>query len=77
VRANFELTRAELRDIDRGADDSDLGTLDDAAHRIAAAENAAVFSGRQGAIGGVAEKTPHEPCTYARSSKVRSSGRPV
>ena len=65
LRADFELSRAELRDIDRGADDSDLGTLDDAAHRIAAAENTAVFAGWQSAITGVAEATPHEPMTLS------------
>jgi len=63
LRSDFELSRPELRDIDRGADDSDLGTLDDAAHRIAAAENTAVFAGWQSAITGVAEATPHEPMT--------------
>jgi uncharacterized linocin/CFP29 family protein len=61
VRANFELPPAELRDIDRGADDSDLEALDDAAHSIATAENAAVFHGWEGAIGGIADSTPHEP----------------
>jgi uncharacterized linocin/CFP29 family protein len=61
VRADFEVPRSELRDIDRGADDSDLGALDDAAHRIAAAENAAVFGGWQSAVVGIAEATPHEP----------------
>ena len=37
--------RAELRDADRGADDTDLGPLDKAAHQIAVAENIAVFHG--------------------------------
>src|ERR1700735_3724856 len=35
LRADFELSRAELRDADRGADDVDLGRLDRAAHDIA------------------------------------------
>lgn len=61
VRADFELARTEARDIDRGADDSDLGALDDAAHRIATAENTAVFGGWQGAISGIVESTPHDP----------------
>jgi uncharacterized linocin/CFP29 family protein len=60
LRASFELSRAELRDADRGADDADLGALDEAAHRLATAENVAVLQGWQGAIGGVAESTPLE-----------------
>src|ERR1700731_2544948 len=34
LRADFAISRAELRDADRGADDADLAALDDAAHRI-------------------------------------------
>src|SRR5271154_6703178 len=37
LRADFELSRAELRDGDRGADDTDLAGLDQAAHQIATA----------------------------------------
>jgi uncharacterized linocin/CFP29 family protein len=61
LRAGFELTRAELRDADRGADDADLDALDEAAHQIAVAENVAVLQGWQGAINGIAEASPHEP----------------
>jgi uncharacterized linocin/CFP29 family protein len=60
LRANFELSRAELRDADRGADDTDLEQLDKAAHRIAVAENVAVFHGWHGAIVGIGEASPHE-----------------
>jgi uncharacterized linocin/CFP29 family protein len=60
LRAEFELSRAELRDGDRGADDVDFATLDKAAHQIAIAENVAVFHGWQGAITGIAELSPHE-----------------
>jgi uncharacterized linocin/CFP29 family protein len=60
ARADFALSRAELMDADRGADDTDLGPLDDAAHQIALAENAAVFHGWTGAVAGIAEATPHE-----------------
>jgi uncharacterized linocin/CFP29 family protein len=67
LRADFEVSRAELRDADRGADDTELGALDDAAHRIATAENAAVFRGWQGAIGGIADSTPHEPMSFGGS----------
>jgi uncharacterized linocin/CFP29 family protein len=45
LRADFAVSRAELRDIDRGAVDPVLDDLDAAAKRIAEAENAAVFHG--------------------------------
>jgi uncharacterized linocin/CFP29 family protein len=60
LRADFELSRSELRDADRGADDTDLAALDTAAHQIAVAENVAVFHGWHGAIAGIAEASPHE-----------------
>jgi uncharacterized linocin/CFP29 family protein len=60
LRADFELSRAELRDADRGAEDVDLEPLDRAAHQIALAENVAVFHGWNGAITGIAEASPHE-----------------
>jgi uncharacterized linocin/CFP29 family protein len=60
LRADFELTRAELRDADRGADDIDLAPLDKAAHQIALAENTAVFHGWHGAIQGIGEASPHK-----------------
>jgi uncharacterized linocin/CFP29 family protein len=60
VRADFELSREELRDADRGADDVDLAPLDRAAHQIAVAENLAVFHGWQGAIAGIGDASPHD-----------------
>jgi uncharacterized linocin/CFP29 family protein len=60
VRAPFELSRSELRDADRGADDVDLAALDKAAHQIAMAENIAVFHGWEGATAGIAEASPYE-----------------
>jgi uncharacterized linocin/CFP29 family protein len=60
LRANFELSREELRDADRGADDAELEALDTAAHQIAVAENVAVFHGWEGAIEGIADGSPHE-----------------
>jgi uncharacterized linocin/CFP29 family protein len=60
LRADFELSRAELRDIDRGAIDPDLEALDIAAHQIAVAENVSVFHGWHGAIVGIEESSPHE-----------------
>jgi uncharacterized linocin/CFP29 family protein len=62
LRAGFSLSRAELADIDRGARDADLDPLDEAAQRLAAAENRAVFHGWERAgIVGIAEASEHEP----------------
>ena len=58
LRADFEISRQELRDADRGAEDADLEPLDKAAHQIALAENIAVFHGD--AITGIAEASPHD-----------------
>jgi uncharacterized linocin/CFP29 family protein len=61
LRAPFGVSRAELRDADRGAQDVDLGALDEAAHRIATAENTAVFHGWEAAgILGIAQASPHD-----------------
>jgi uncharacterized linocin/CFP29 family protein len=60
LRAPFSISRSELADADRGAEDADLGALDLAAHDIAAAENAAVFHGWKAAgITGIAQASPH------------------
>jgi len=62
LRAPFSLARSELRDADRGAQDVDLSALDAAAHRIATAENRAVFHGWQAAgITGIAEASTQDP----------------
>jgi uncharacterized linocin/CFP29 family protein len=60
LRANFTLTRDQLRDADRGADDVDLEPLDRAAHQIATAESVAVFHGWGSVITGVAAASPHQ-----------------
>jgi uncharacterized linocin/CFP29 family protein len=60
LRADFQLSMAELRDADRGAD-ADLDALDNAAHEIAVAENVAVFHGWSGALSGISETSPHDP----------------
>jgi uncharacterized linocin/CFP29 family protein len=60
LRADFEIARAELRDIDRGAADADLESLDKAAHQIAIAENRAVFHGWEDVMIGIAPVTPHD-----------------
>jgi uncharacterized linocin/CFP29 family protein len=62
LRAPFSLSRDELRDADRGAEDVDLEALDTAARQIATAENRAVFHGWEAAgITGIAEASPHDP----------------
>jgi uncharacterized linocin/CFP29 family protein len=61
VRAEFALSREELRDHDRGAADADLTSLDRAAHQMAVAENRAVFHGWSDAsIAGIAQVSPHQ-----------------
>jgi uncharacterized linocin/CFP29 family protein len=67
VRADFELSRTELRDADRGAEDADLEPLDKAAHQIAVAENKAVFHGWHGAMTGIEEATPHPSISLGES----------
>ena len=61
TRAWFSLSRAELELVDKGAVDVDLDPLDDAARRIALAENTAAFNGwAQAGITGIAEASPHD-----------------
>jgi uncharacterized linocin/CFP29 family protein len=60
LRADFAVSRDELRDADRGAEDADLATLDKAAHEIAVAENVAVCHGWNDALTGIASASPHE-----------------
>src|ERR1700742_4993694 len=62
VRVDFTVTRAEMRDDDRGAVDVDLESLDNAAHQIAVAENSAIFNGwAKAGIQGVVDASPFEP----------------
>jgi uncharacterized linocin/CFP29 family protein len=62
LRAPFPVARSELRDADRGAEDVDFAALDEAAHRVAVAENRAVFHGWKAAeIVGIAEASAHDP----------------
>ncbi|HEY6550317.1 MAG TPA: family 1 encapsulin nanocompartment shell protein [Solirubrobacterales bacterium] len=61
LRARFSVDRSELADADRGAEDADLDALDEAARRIALAENATVFHGWKAAgITGILEASPHD-----------------
>jgi uncharacterized linocin/CFP29 family protein len=64
LRAPFALSRAELSDADRGAQDVDLAALDEAAHHLASAENRAVFHGFEAAgITGIAQASLHDAVT--------------
>ena len=61
-RAPFGIRRAELEAAERGAADPDLRNLDEAARRIALAENRAVFGGwDEAGLRGITAVTPHEP----------------
>ena len=61
-RADFTVARVELEAISRGAEDPDLAGLDEAARRMALAENRAVFDGWEDAgITGIVAATPHDP----------------
>jgi uncharacterized linocin/CFP29 family protein len=76
LRADFAISRAELRDDDRGAEDADLEPLDDAAHRMAVAENKSVFHGwPEAGIVGLSEASPHQGLTLGEDAD--SYPRPV
>jgi uncharacterized linocin/CFP29 family protein len=62
LRADFQVARAELANHDRGAVDIDLDDLQEAALRIASAENLAVFHGTDAAgIVGLTAASQHSP----------------
>ena len=61
LRVEFEISRAELRDDDRGALDADLEPLDVAAHELALAENRTIFHGwPEAGMIGIAQASPHQ-----------------
>jgi uncharacterized linocin/CFP29 family protein len=58
----FSISVDELRDIDRGARDADLGSLDEAVRRLATAENSVVFHGwKRAGIVGIVQAAKHDP----------------
>ncbi len=62
LRADFTVSLQELADQERGAQDVDLSALDDAAHKMAVAENIAVFHGwPEAEITGIVGASPHQP----------------
>jgi uncharacterized linocin/CFP29 family protein len=68
LRARFQVSRAELRAGDRGAEDVDFDDLDVAAQRIVEAENTAVFhSWPKAGIEGIATSSPHPPIVRKKS----------
>jgi len=70
LRAPFTIELDELRDIDRGARDIDLQSLDEAARRLAAAENSIVFHGWERAgIVGIMQAAPHDPIALGEHSE--------
>jgi uncharacterized linocin/CFP29 family protein len=62
LRVPFSISLDELRDVDRGAQDVDLGSLDEAVRRLATAENSIVFHGwdRAGIVG-IVQAAKHDP----------------
>jgi uncharacterized linocin/CFP29 family protein len=62
LRVPFALSRAEIEDAGRGADDPDLAPVVDAARAAATAEDQLVFTGNRSAgVTGMIEASPHEP----------------
>jgi uncharacterized linocin/CFP29 family protein len=71
LRAHFSISRAQLDDAERGAEDVDLDTLDTAARRVARAENAAVFHGLSAAgMQGIAEASTHDAINLGEDCEV-------
>ncbi|OJX70935.1 MAG: bacteriocin [Micrococcales bacterium 73-13] len=65
LRGDFVLQREELVNATRGAADVDLTPLDEAAHRVASVENAAVLHGwPEAGIEGVVPASPHQPLRH-------------
>ncbi len=62
VRAHFDLDIWEVDNIVRGAQDIDLSNLEDAAKKIAAFEEKAIYNGfSTGGISGVKDACPYDP----------------
>ena len=62
LRTEFNVSRVQLDDVERGATDPDLAELDEAVRQIALGENVTVFHGLQAAgLRGITESTSHQP----------------
>jgi uncharacterized linocin/CFP29 family protein len=65
LRASFSVSRQELDDAERGADNIELPELDEAVRQLALAENVAVFHGYADAgILGITESTSHAALAF-------------
>jgi uncharacterized linocin/CFP29 family protein len=74
LRATFDLSRAELEAVGRGAKDPDLDPLIAAATQIARAEDHAVFHGYgPGGIAGVTQRSPHKPVAIPKNTEAYPS----
>ncbi|HEV3354359.1 MAG TPA: family 1 encapsulin nanocompartment shell protein [Acidimicrobiales bacterium] len=70
LRVPFTVSRPELENVDRGASDTDFGTLDVATARLGLAENTLVFRGHPGAgIQGILDSSSHPPLQLADEFK--------
>lgn len=70
LRASFELSRAELEAVGRGAEDPDLEPLIAAATQIARAEDHAAFHGYgPGGIAGAIQRSPHKPVAIPKGAE--------
>jgi uncharacterized linocin/CFP29 family protein len=68
LRATFDLSRAELDAVERGAQDPELGPLIDAATRIAQGEDTAIFHGYPaGGIQGIDQASAHPVLTLSEN----------
>ncbi|MGD9694284.1 MAG: family 1 encapsulin nanocompartment shell protein [Thermoleophilia bacterium] len=62
LRTPFEVSRAEVDAVERGAPDADWGAVTEAARLAALAEDRLVFGGfAPAAVRGMVESSPHEP----------------
>lgn len=73
LRVPFELSRQAIDDVERGAADSDWSPLKDAARKIAAAEDRAVFEGyAEAGIGGIRQGASNAPVKLPATVKLYS-----
>jgi uncharacterized linocin/CFP29 family protein len=70
LRVPFQLSRQQIDDVERGAKDSDWSPVEEAAKKIAFAEDRAVFDGYTAAgIGGIREGTSNPVMAFPSSVK--------
>ncbi len=70
TRVPFSLNQMELDSIARGADDADLDPLEEAAQRIAAFEESAIYNGLEpGGIEGIIPQSVHPPIQLPKNTR--------